>query len=821
MERMAHADPSWQELIRQRARAGFVGREAERALFTGNFDIPPGDARRRFRFHVHGSAGVGKTFLVRELAQLSRERGALTAYVDESAGSVPEALDVLCRQFLDQGRRLKELERRLAAYRERRHEAEAAAVAALAAEPEAPSDGSRAAVELGLGLLDTAVPGAGLVTRAVPVDRLAQGADRLRAGLSARFRSPEDVDLVLTPEKVLTPVLLDELRAAASAVPGIVLFFDTYERTGPFLDPWLYDVLTKPEQYGGLPAAVVVVTAGQRRLPDARWSGLDSVTEVPLAPFTDAEARGLLAARGVVAEPVVAEVLRLTGGLPVLVSTLAEARPGGLADVGDPSATAVERFLRWESDPVRRRVALTCALPRRLDADVFRALVDCPDDETDALYDWLRSLPFVVEHGGWVRYHDVVRAPMLRLERRRSPRGWAARQRRLAEVFGAWRAETEGGRGAEELWADEEWRELRLSESYHRLCAGAREALPEVLSESVAACDAGDTVAVRWARALAEAGEDAGAGEAGRWGSELGAALAEGGVPAALGLLVRAAGFEAALNARALAVRGRALRDAGAYEEALVEYGRAVALDPGLARAYRGRAHTHAALGDHEAAIADLDQALALAPDGARWWAIRGEFHRVLGRYDEAVRDLDHALSLDPALDFAWASRGAVRLGHGDPEAALPDLDRALELNPDYPWALARRARGWRALGEPERQLADLDRALAIDPDWAWGRCERGDALRAAGRYEESLTDLDVALELDPGYVSARASRGATLAGLRRFEEALGELDRVLQARPGYVWALVQRAAVHRSLGADVLAAADEERAAALSTQMH
>ncbi|MGV9450264.1 tetratricopeptide repeat protein [Streptomyces sp. NPDC003635] len=813
---MAHADPSWQELIRQRARAGFVGREAERALFTGNFDIPAGDARRRFRFHVHGSAGVGKTFLIQELAQLARDRGALTAYVDEGAGSVPEALDVLCRQFADQGRRLKELERRLTSYRERRHEAQAAAVAALAAEPEGPSDGGRAAVELGLGLLDTAVPGAGLVTRAVPVDRLAQGADRLRAGLSARFRSPEDVDLVLTPEKVLTPVLLDELRAAASAVPGIVLFFDTYERTGPFLDPWLYDVLTQPERYGGLPAAVVVVTAGQRPLPAARWSGLDSVTEVPLAPFTDAEARDLLAARGVVAEPVVAEVLRLTGGLPVLVSTLAEARPGGLADVGDPSATAVERFLRWEGDPVRRRVALTCALPRRLDADVFRALVDCPDDEADALYDWLRSLPFVVEHGGWVRYHDVVRAPMLRLERRRSPRGWAARQRRLAEAFAAWRAEVEGGRDAEELWADEEWRELRLAEAYHRLCAGAREALPEVLREFVAACDAGDTVAVRWARALAEAGEDAGAGEAGRWGSELGGALAEGGVPAALGLLVRAAGFDAAAKARALTVRGGALRDSGAHEEALVEYGRAVALDPGHTHAHRGRARTHAELGDYAAAVADLDRALALTPDDARWLAVRGEYHRAQGHHDEAVRDLDEAIRLDPALDFAWASRGATRLRHGDPRAALADLDRALELNPEYPWALARRARVWRALGEPERQLADLDRALTVDPDWAWGLCERGDALRAVGRCEDSLADLDRALALDPGYVSARASRGATLAVHGRCEEALAELDRVLAARPAYTWALVQRTAVHRALGAEELAAADEERAGRL-----
>jgi len=59
----------------------------------------------------------------------------------------------------------------------------------------------------------------------------------------------------------------------------------------------------------------------------------------------------------VVAESVVREVLRLSGGLPILVSTLA-ANPGA---AGKANATAVERFLAGESDPVRRAAALAPA----------------------------------------------------------------------------------------------------------------------------------------------------------------------------------------------------------------------------------------------------------------------------------------------------------------------------------------------------------------------------------------------------------------------------------------------------------------------------
>ncbi|OIJ92803.1 hypothetical protein BIV24_12745 [Streptomyces colonosanans] len=496
-----------QELIRQRSRAGFVGRGTERHAFRANFALPPQDERHRFLFHVHGNAGVGKTFLVRELEQIAREHGAVTAYIDESVGSVPEAMAAISHRFAAQGHRFKGLERLLAAHRERRHEAEAAVVATLESEPEGPSTGSLAAARAGLVGLGM-VPGVGAFAGALDADRLARQADRLRAGIGARLRNQEDVQLVLSPERVLTPVLLGELSNAAAQAPWTVLFFDTYERTGPFLDGWLHEVMTT-DRHGALPATVVVVTAGQLPLDTARWGGFaDFVHDLPLEPFTEAEARGLLAGKGVVDEPVVGEVLRLTGGLPVLVSTLAEARPADPGDVGDPSATAVERFLKWEQDPVRRGVALACALPRWLDADVFRVVAEVEESELDPLYAWLRDLPFTGERGARVRYHDVVRAPMLRLLRRRSPRAWADHHRRLAEAFGRWREEAEAGLAEGERWPDERWGELRLAETYHALCASPRAALPGALGDLVDAGTLGDEALRRWVRLLTEAGED-------------------------------------------------------------------------------------------------------------------------------------------------------------------------------------------------------------------------------------------------------------------------------------------------------------------------
>ncbi|MEV0182418.1 tetratricopeptide repeat protein [Streptomyces sp. NPDC050625] len=811
---MAQARPSMQELIARRRRAGFVGRGAERAAFRANFGIPPEDERHRFLFHVHGNAGVGKTFLVRELEQIARELGAPTVYVDEGAGSVPETMAVIGRQLTAQGHRLKELDRMLATHRERRHEAEAAAVAVP--EPDGPSAGSLALARAGLVGLGL-VPVAGAFAPALDADRIAQGADRLRAGLSARFRNQEDVQLVLSPERVLTPVLLGELAAVASAVPWLVLFFDTYERTGPFLDGWLHEVMTT-DRYGVLPANVVVVTSGQRPFDTARWGGFaDFMTDVPLGAFTEAEARGLLADRGVRDEPVVAEVLRLTGGLPVLVSTLAQARPADPDDVGDPSADAVERFLKWERDPVRRGVALACALPRRLDADVFRAVVDCEESELDSLYGWLRGLPFVDGRGERVRYHDVVRVPMLRLQRTRSPRGWAERHGRLAEVFGRWRDEAEAGLDLPRRWADADWRELRLAESYHSLCAAPRAALPAILADVVHACGQGDEVALRWARVLVEAGGDADAEAVRTWGNGLAETLTGSGPAEALRLLLDRAGGEEPWRAQAMALRGDAFARDGEHARALEEYDRALALDPDLVRAHRAKAATRGGLGDYEAAVAGLDRVVALEPDNPYNVILRGEYHRLLRHHDEALRDLTEGILRDPASEFARASRGAAHERAGDLDAALADLDRALELKPDYAWALGRRARVWRGLGDHDRQLADLDRAIALWPDWGWGHCERGDALRVAGRDEEALADYTRALAIDPGYASAYASRGVSLSNLGRHREALADLDRALELNPSYPWALCRRAEVHLELDGTERALADASRALELS----
>ncbi|MFI5676708.1 tetratricopeptide repeat protein [Streptomyces cellulosae] len=796
---MTSTRPSMQELIGRRKRAGFVGRRDEIDRFRNNFDVPPEDERHSFVFHVHGTAGVGKSSLVREFEAVAAARGAVTATTDETVNSVPETMAAISSQFTRQGVELKALDKMLATYWQRRHEAETASVA-----PEpgpgagAPSAGSVVMAQAGLVGLGM-VPGVGAFTGAIDPAQVAQGTDRIRAALSARFRSHDEVQLVLEPLRVLTPVFVEELNRVAEKWPWIALFFDTYERTSPFLDPWLLEVTTTG-RYGTLPGNVVVTLAGQHGPDAARWGDYAGfVTEFAMEPFTEAETRQLLAAKGVVDEQVVREVLRLSNNLPVLVSTLAVQPGDEPGPLDDPAATAVERFLRWERDPDRREAALACSFPRRLDEDVFHATVD---GEVRDSYTWLRGLPFVSERAGRVLYHDVVRTAMLRLQRTRSPRKWTERHARLAEAYGRWRAEAENGLDPDSLWFDRDWRELRTEESYHELCARPRVGLGQALRDVVEACRA-DTVAARGcAQALYDAGDQSGAEEVRTWGHDLLAVLSEESdtVLPALGLLLDRAGLDAPTRAEAHSVRGRELRQAKEYRQALVECDRAVALDPQSAKAYYGRGVTHALLGDHTAALTDLQRADELRPDTP--WIIleRGEALQALGRHEEAVTAFDRVLVLEPTEDIAWADRAYSKHALGDDEGALADFSRALEIDTEYLWALVHRAEVLRAMGRLDEAFADLDRAVGIAPESAWIASERGDVYRMVGRYEEAVTELGRALSLIPDYASVLAGRGAALHELDRNEEALADLDRAVELAPDYGWALVKRSWTKLSL---------------------
>jgi tetratricopeptide (TPR) repeat protein len=834
------AAPNLQDVLRLRQQDTFVGRDSRLAEFQDNLRLPALHPDRRYIVNIHGIAGVGKSFLLQQFRRIAQAEGAASALVDEDYFDVVETMSALAAEFGRQDARLTEFEAQLATYRQRRRE--------LESDPNAPLGDliTTTTVRAGLSLAKT-VPVAGALTEFVDSDAVAAQANRFRTYLVQRFGKRSDIDLLFSPIEVLTRSFVDSINRV-TAERQAVLFLDTFERTAPYLESWLLDLFSG--KFGGLSANVVTVIAGQQSLADNRWSPLRSLIAAhPLEPFTEAEACGFLAQRGVTSEAVVDVILPLSGRIPMWLATLAENSPQDPGEIPDPSENAVKRFLKWEPDEERQKLAKAAALPRRFNRDILLAIPEAGD--VADLFEWLLQLPFVSRAGEYWRYHDAVRDPMLRLGRITSPQRWRQQHQALAAHFAE--EQTAIGLPEKDRWSDPVWQGLALEEAYHRVCAAPVPALPQALAEAVEATEEDITTARRWAAMLTDAGAATGAERLRSWGRRLtDLSKDQDDDTDFLTALIDSGELEPDHFARALAGRGESHRRQKRYEQSLADLGRALELRQDQARYFRWRGLTFRALnrfeeavedltrsidldrtsgqafaqrgiiyqrlGRSEEAFADLRRAIELEPENGYYRMLRGIEYRVIRRYEESLADFDRAIELDPVDDTNFRQRGIAFQMAGRYEEALADINQAIELDPMDESNLAERGYTYHLWGRPEGALADFGRALEINAEGYWTYALRGSMYRELSRFDEAVADFDRAVAIKPDEAWVLAERAAVYHSLHRLEEALFEFGRAIELDSGYQWAISQRGVVLCDMGRHEAALPDFDRAVELDS---
>ncbi|CAM03790.1 hypothetical protein SACE_4521 [Saccharopolyspora erythraea NRRL 2338] len=478
-----------------RQRADFVGREQELDHFRRNLALPA--TERKYVFAVHGHGGIGKTYLLRQLSDIARESGALAALIDDPRADPVELMSAIAAELEQQGGQARGFTKRYEEYQQRRNE--------VLNDQQAPSGARKllgvATMRVLVGSMRT-VPGLSLIADAVTPEEVAGWMDQSREFFAQKFSRREDVDLLLSPVDELSKLLVRDLRRLTQHCQ-VVLLFDNFETIARPAEPWLLDLLAG--RFGHLPTGFALVLAGQQPL-NPNWWGMYSAVAVtwPLAPFTPEETRELLRRKGITGPETARLILALSGGLPNLVVALADGYQVE-GELRDPSAIAVERFMKLEPNPWRRADTLLAALPRRLDEDVLAVL---KPGRQSGFFEWLRRLPFVVETYGHLRFQRAVRVPMVRYKSGRSPDEFTDLHRRLFAHYCNRRRRL--GLSDQDGWSDDQWRQLLLEETYHRLCADPRQELHRALVVGADACEHGADVVRGWLDVLGEAGRDSG-----------------------------------------------------------------------------------------------------------------------------------------------------------------------------------------------------------------------------------------------------------------------------------------------------------------------
>ncbi|MBN3886240.1 MULTISPECIES: tetratricopeptide repeat protein [unclassified Nostoc] len=750
---------SLQDILKQRQQSGFVGREDQVNQFRQNLALPLEDNRRRFLFNVWGQGGVGKSTLLRQFRKIADEAKIISAYIDEAEKTVPEVMGRLAEELERQGHKLTQFSDRYKVYRQKRHE--------LETDPEAPQGFSafvgKTMVKTGVRLARR-VPVGGAVFDFVDEDAFATQAGEWASYVAKKITNKNEVLLVQEPEEVLTPLFLQDILKIAEKT-GVVLFFDTYERTGEFLDNWLREILEG--RHGEVSLNILITIAGRQELDKNNWAPYEGlIVRFPLEQFTEEEAQQYLTRKGITDNRIIEVILRLSGNLPLLVGMLADAHPNDPNQVVEPSSNAVERFLKWVDDPKRRQVALDAAIPRCLNQDVIAQLRG--EQEADELFTWLKETSFVNERtDGWA-YHDVVKTQMLRHKRLSSPQGWAELHSKLAEYYDMLGKELQ----LEQVktWRDQTWQSHKLNVLYHRLCQSPQKYLPVALNEFLAALKNQRTFAQYWAATMLQAGKDVDSAEVQRWGEQLANWLKT---------------YEDKRYEAAAEMLTTLLRDAS-LEDKL----RAVALD--------WRSYIYSQSNQYSKALEDLTQAIKLVPEEVEYLTVRGITYCQMQRYQEALLDFNRVIELNPNYQWAIATRGiAYRLMKRYQEA-LQDFNRAIQLDPNDQWALAHRGVIYCFMQRYPESLQDLNCAIQLDPNNQWALAHRGVIYRCMQRYNEALQDFNRAIELDGNFQwkPATGFRGFIYQQMQRYHEAPQDLDRAIVLNRHYQddWYFYERA---------------------------
>lgn len=197
-------------------------------------------------------------------------------------------------------------------------------------------------------------------------------------------------------------------------------------------------------------------------------------------------------------------------------------------------------------------------------------------------------------------------------------------------------------------------------------------------------------------------------------------------------------------------------------ESAKAFYEKAIALDPGFARA-------HANLG------------LVYARQAIDGWAADAQ-----APLDRASVLTEKALALDDGLADVHFVDAYVALFRRDYERALRALDRALVLRPSYADAHGLLAWVLHFAGRPEQARPALRQAIQLNPRVPSPYLlVQGEIDFTAGRYDEAIGSFERALAMNPAAPRTHLVLAAAYALAGRTDDARWAIEQLLASHPG------------------------------------
>ncbi len=196
----------------------------------------------------------------------------------------------------------------------------------------------------------------------------------------------------------------------------------------------------------------------------------------------------------------------------------------------------------------------------------------------------------------------------------------------------------------------------------------------------------------------------------------------------------------------------------GQYDLAIIDFSKAIELNPRDAGIYGWRGAAYNRKGQYDLAIIDLNTAIELNPNDANAYAWRGNSYTRKGQYDLAIADLNKAIDLNPKDDFAYAERGFAYIGKGQYDLAIIDLNTAIELNPRDAIVYGNRGFAYLRRGQYDLAITDYNTTIELKPKEAAPYYHLAYVHHKKGNKEMAKGTLLKAIAADPAIIDKRAA---------------------------------------------------------------
>ena len=266
-------------------------------------------------------------------------------------------------------------------------------------------------------------------------------------------------------------------------------------------------------------------------------------------------------------------------------------------------------------------------------------------------------------------------------------------------------------------------------------------------------------------------------------------------------------------------------------DEAIVEFSKAVELNPNSDDAYYDRGRTYNAKGDLDKALADYTQVISIdSPESIQSaYNNRGQIYETKGDLDKALEDYTKGIEAMPNPMFsgfryfkqvlhrnraklylqkneyekAWSDvRSVEKLGGSvDPKfiEKLKNRDSSRDKkdagkSPEkYPGASSEvnlyNSRGYKSYekGQYDLAIADYNRALQIDPNDAMVLANRANAYAAKEDFDKAIADYTKAAEINPKDFKVYHDLGLTYVNKGDFDKAIYYFNKTLEVKPDVI----------------------------------